>query len=98
MVAMRDAFAHSTFDSALPTYVTIDDAYAEWYEARFNKPIDRSLVLPVQKAIQGHPKSGHLWEEHINCILFSSKLNFTTTTHDQCIYCTVFQGEEVFLL
>ena len=56
------------------------------------------MVLPVLKAIQGHPESGRLWEEHINKILFSPELNFTTTTHDHCIYCTIFNNEEVFLL
>ena len=60
--------------------------------------LDRSLVLPVLKAIQGHPEAGRLWEEHINKILFSKDLNFTTTTHDHCIYRTVYNGEEVILL
>ena len=45
-----------------PTFVRIDDQYADWYEARFGVPIDRSMVLPVQHALQGHPESGALWE------------------------------------
>ena len=69
-----------------------------WYQARHGVKLDRSLVLPVLKAIQGHPEAGRLWEEHINKILFSKDLNFTTTTHDHCIYRTVYNGEEVFLL
>ena len=70
-----DAYAHSP-PPATPTSVAIDDAYAEWYETRFNKKIDRSYVLPVLHALQGHPESGRLWEEHITSILTSPDLGF----------------------
>jgi hypothetical protein len=43
----KDAFAHSP-PPAMPTFVAIDDAYADWYEARHNIKLDRSLVLSVQ--------------------------------------------------
>jgi hypothetical protein len=39
-------------------YVRIDDAYADWYRSRHEKEVDRSLVLPVLKALQGHPEAG----------------------------------------
>ena len=57
-------------------------------------------IQPVLKAIQGHPEAGRLWKEHINKILFPRELKkFTTTTrNDHCIYRTIFNGEEVFLL
>jgi hypothetical protein len=63
-----DAFAHSP-PPEQPTFVAIDDAYAEWYEHTFGKVLDQSQVLPVLHALQGHPKSGCLWEVHIGKIL-----------------------------
>ena len=82
----------------MATYLAIDDAYAEWHENEYAKPINRSLVLPILRALQGHPESGRLWEIHINKILRSPELNFKSTTHDRTIYTTVFEGEKVYLL
>ena len=61
----KDAYAHSP-GSHIPTYMSIDDAYAEWHYERYGKHIDRKLVLPIQRALQGSPESGRLWEEHCN--------------------------------
>ena len=52
-----DAFAHSPPPS-VPTYIAVDDAYAEWYFERTGEKIDKSYVLPVLHALQGHPESG----------------------------------------
>ena len=65
----------------MSTYLAIDDAYAEWYEQTFAKPINRSHVLPIKQALQGHPECRRLWETHINKILQSPELGFKTTTH-----------------
>jgi hypothetical protein len=65
----KDAYAHSP-PPKVPTYVHVDDAYADWYHARCGNPVDRTLVLPVQHALQGHPESGKRWEDHINSNLF----------------------------
>ena len=92
-----DAYAHSP-PPERPTFIALDDAYIDWYQHRFNITLDRSLVLPVQHALQGHPKSGRLWEEHINCILLGPHLQFTTTTHDRTIYTTNYNGHKVLLL
>jgi hypothetical protein len=93
----QDAYAHSPPPDT-PTFVQIDDAYAEWYFARRGKRIDRSLVLPVQHALQGHPESGRLWESTINKILSCDQLQFTSTTHSRTIYSTAFEGHQVLLL
>jgi hypothetical protein len=93
----QDAYAHSPPPEE-PTFVSIDDAYAEWYEHRFNKKVDRSFVLPVLHALQGHPESGRLYEEHINSILSSPELGFKSTTHDRTIYSADFDGVPVYLL
>jgi len=55
------------------------------------------LVMVYMKEMQ-HPESGRLWEEHINKILKSPELGFTTTTHDRCIYSATIDGEKVLLL
>ena len=96
-VYAQDAFAHSPWPET-PTYLAIDDAFAEWYEEQTNVTLDRSYVLPIQRALQGHPESGKLWEEHINRILLGPRLNFCTTTHDRTIYTGLYDVERVLLL
>ena len=93
----KDAYAHSP-GSHIPTYLSIDDAYAEWYSEQYGKDIDRKLVLPIQRALQGSPESGRLWEEHCNRTLMNEPLNFETTTHDKTIYHTTYKGEKIYLL
>ena len=74
----KDAFAHLP-GPKMNTYLSIDDAYAEWYKQAFGKPIDWAHVLPIKRALQGHPESGRLWEIHINWILQSPpELSFKT--------------------
>jgi hypothetical protein len=64
------------------TYVRIDDAYANWYLFRQGKEGDRSLVLPVLKALEGHPEAGALWEKHINKILDDFDIVYTPHTSE----------------
>ena len=92
-----DAYAHSP-PPETPTFVSIDDAYVDWYEARFKRKLDRSKVLPVLHALQGHPESGTLWEKHITAILKSPGLDFRGTTHDRSIYSATMNGAPVLLL
>jgi hypothetical protein len=66
------------------TYVRIDDAYADWYCSRHRKEVDRSLVLPVLKALQGYPEAGALWEKHTNKTL--DDLDIVCTTYERGIY------------
>ena len=51
----KDAFAHSPAPE-VPTYMMIDNQYYEWYLFCFGKKLDKSRVLPVLCALQGHPK------------------------------------------
>jgi hypothetical protein len=91
-------FAAPAAPPAPPTVADIatDDAYAEWYEHTFGKVLNCSQVLPVLHALQGHPKSGHLWEVHIGKILW--ELKFATTIHDHSIYCAIIGGKPILLL
>jgi hypothetical protein len=56
------------------------------------------MVLPVLHALQGHPESGKLWEEHINKVLSLPELHFQSTTDDRTIYNGTFEGERILLL
>ena len=93
----KDAFAHPP-SPEVPTFMIIDNQYYEWYFERFKIKLDKSRVLPVLRALQGHPESGKLWEQHINNILMSLELGVKHTTHDQIIYQAVFKGHKVLLL
>ena len=92
----KDAFAHSP-SPEVPTFMMIDNQYYKWYLDRFKIKLDKSRVLPVLRALQGHPESGKLWERHINNILMSPTLNFKHTTHDHTIYQTTFKSNKVLL-
>ena len=66
-------------------YLEIDDAYRSWYQKRFGKDIDpRRFVIPLHKALQGHPEAGALWEGMITKILTAN--GFTPTTHERNLY------------
>jgi len=93
----QDAYAHSPSPET-PTFVSIDDAYADWYEHHFKKKLDRSLVLPVLHALQGNPESGKLWEKHITAILRSPQFGFKSTTHDRSIHSATFEDTRMLLL
>jgi Reverse transcriptase (RNA-dependent DNA polymerase) len=89
-----NAFANSP-PPAVPTFVRIDDAYADWYKAKYGIDLDRAMVLPVLHALQGHPESGSLWEQTINKILLD--MGFRNTTHEPNLYCGLFDGAQVLL-
>jgi hypothetical protein len=94
---VRDAYAHSPGPET-PTFIRICDQFADWYQARKGHAVNRSHVIPLLRALQGHPEAGRLWEDHINKILLSPAFGFTNTTHEQNIYQAVIDGVKVLLL
>ena len=58
---VRGADASNAFAEAdapdIPLFDRIDNQYREWYKHTFNKDIPLDYVLPVHKALQGHPES-----------------------------------------
>ena len=80
----------------IPTYLVIDDQYADWYFNKFNEEIDRDLVIPVGKALQGHPEAGASFSKMVNSTL--KDMGFTTTVHEPCIYRRQMDGVETILL
>jgi hypothetical protein len=93
---VTDAYAHSP-SPELPTYLSIDDTYSDWYHMKFNKTLNRHWVLPIQHSLQGHPESGKMWMRMIDRILIE-ELGFTnTTTHDRCIYTKQVDGKTILM-
>eukprot|EP00957_Ditylum_brightwellii_P183895 14007603-Ditylum_brightwellii.AAC.1 len=78
-----------------PTYLRIDDQYADLHNNKFGIELNKNDVLPVLNALQGHPDSGVLWAKCIQKVL--TELNFKSTTHECCIYCGIYKEEEIFI-
>jgi len=74
----------------------LDDAFRDWYLERTGVLLDKDLVLPMLRALQGHPEAARLWEEHISAIL--EKVGFKNTTYKKNIYTGKFCGEKVLLV
>jgi hypothetical protein len=68
-----------------PKFVRIDDQMDEWMEESTGQRTDRSLVLPVLCALQGHPAAGSSWADKVEQLLIT-ELDFTSTTHETCLY------------
>ena len=92
-----DACAHSPPPDN-PTFVSVDDACYEWHLKKHKVKLDKSDVLPVLHAPQGHPESGKSWERHINGILESDGLAFQHATHDRSVHSANIDGHKVLLL
>jgi hypothetical protein len=68
MVDATNAYANSPPPNQ-PTFVVIDEQYADWYLRRHGRVVSKDMVLPVQHALHGHPKSGALWEKFVNAVI-----------------------------
>jgi hypothetical protein len=72
-------------------YIQPDRAFKEWWIARGRKPIEDEEVIPVMRAMQGHPESPRLWEKHCDGIIRG--FGFTPTVHEPCLYVGDIDGE-----
>ena len=79
----KDAYAHA-HPSETPGYLSIDNQHADWYKCKYRNDIDCRQVLPIERALQGHPESGEQWMHHIDSIL--DKIGFIKAKHDHSIY------------
>jgi len=74
-------------------FLQINNAYCSWYKKCFHVDVDRGThVIPLNKALQGHPEAGALWERMIVGIL-EDKLGFHSTTHERNLYQGEIDGE-----
>ena len=68
-------------------FLQIDNAVRSWYQKRHNKDLDpRTHVIPLERALQGHPEAGALWERMIVGILEGPELGFRSTTLERNLY------------
>jgi hypothetical protein len=79
-----------------PIFVRIDDQMAEWMEESTGQRPGRSLVLPVLCALQGHPTTGSSWADKVEQLLMT-ELDFTSTTHETCLYIGNYAGQVVLI-
>jgi hypothetical protein len=78
-------------------YLEIDDSYESWYLKRFGAKIDsRKYVIPVNRAIQGHPEAGALFQTFITKILVD-ELGFKSTPHERNLYYGLVDGHETLV-
>jgi hypothetical protein len=48
---------------SIDCFLEIDDTIDDWYQARFGRKLDQlKEVIPLYKALPGHPKAGVLWD------------------------------------
>jgi len=80
---------------SIDCFLEIDDTIDDWYLHRFGRKLDRlKEVIPLFKALQGHPEAGVLWERLITDILIN-KMKFRNAPHERNIYSGVINGQEV---
>ena len=78
-------------------YLEIDESYALWYKRKHGKDINpRTHVIPLHKAMQGHPESGKLWADMVNSVL-QDELGFIPAAHEPCLYKGNIGGKEVLV-
>jgi Reverse transcriptase (RNA-dependent DNA polymerase) len=93
-VDATSAYANSP-PSEQPTFVYIDDQYADWYLNRYGVSVSRDMVLPVQHALQAHPESGALWEKFVNNVI--ARHSFKSTVHERSLYQGTYKGHRVLI-
>ncbi len=78
-VDASNAFAEAPAPKA-PLFVNLDQPFREWWASKNRTPIPKGYVLPVTRALQGHPESSCLWSILIDKILHDKPLNFKPRT------------------
>ena len=78
-------------------YLEVDDTVYDWYLRKFGVKLNKFKdVIPLYKALQGHPEAGVLWERMITDILIN-KMGFKNTAHERNLYVGSIDGEEVLV-
>jgi hypothetical protein len=79
----------------IPLYVQMNDQYREWWTEKMKMPpIPHGYVLPVHKALQGHPEAPRAGAILIDQIL-QEKLHLKPTIHEPCLYHGMYKGNEI---
>ena len=81
-----------------PLYVRVNEPYRDWWEQHMKRPpIPEGYVLPVHKALQGHPEAPRAWATKIDYIL-RKHLKLRPTSHEPCLYHGTHNGHEILFL
>ena len=68
---------------SIDCFLEIDDTVYDWYLHMFGKRLNKQKdVIPLYRALQGHPEAGVLWERLITEILIE-KMGFRNTVHER---------------
>jgi deoxyuridine 5'-triphosphate nucleotidohydrolase len=79
-------------------YIIPDHIFQLWWvQHKKRQPIPSGWVLKVKFALQGHPESPRLWEQHTRQIL-TGKLGYKSMHHEKCLYQAVLYGHWTMLL
>jgi hypothetical protein len=68
----------------------------EWMEDINGTRPNRSQVLPVLCALQGHPAAGSSWIDKVEDLLIT-QMGFTSTTHEACLYIGRYAGQDILI-
>ena len=98
---VRGADASNAFAEAdspkIPLFVRIDAPFRDWWKSKGRGDIPLHYVLPVKRALQGHPEAPRAWATKIDSIL-QRKLGLKPTTHENCLYYGIHKGKEILFL
>jgi hypothetical protein len=79
-------------------YVTVNEAYCSWHKKQHRTDIDpKDWVMPLGRALQGHPEAGVLCKTMIIGVLEGDELGFKLTTHEWNLYIGTINGECVLV-
>jgi hypothetical protein len=78
-------------------FIRPDRAFHEWWTLHKKRPpLPPDYVIPINSAMQGHPKSPRLWEKHADKILRT--IGLTPTIHEPCLYTGHVNNQRVILM
>ena len=82
---VANAFAEAPAPK-VPFCMEADAQFRDWWVNCMGRPpIRKGWVIPIRKALQGHPESPRLWHQHIHNILIKDE-GFECCTHEPCLY------------
>ena len=82
---------------SIDCFLEIDDTIEDWHQHRFGITLDRkNQVIPLFRALQGHPEAGVLWERMANDILIN-KMGFANAAHEKNLCQGFVDGQPVLV-
>lgn len=80
---------------SIACFIRPDEAIIDWYFRKFGIKLDPDDdLIPLLRALQGHPEAGVLWERMITDIVIN-KMKFKNTIQERSLYIGVLEGMEI---